>query len=394
MNKANKQIKCSARIGLSDSRRIVIKIGSNLVATPDGKFNAELLSGIVAEIAGLVIEGREVLLVTSGAVRLGLARMGLIGGPRPDLSTRQAAAAVGQVDLIACYNELFTCHGCIVGQLLLTGDDISDRKRYLHIRNTLLPMMHRHNIVPIINENDSTSIEGVQIGENDRLAALIAGKVQCDLLIILSDVDGLYTANPSIDPNAELIDEVQDITDEIEAMAGGSVSGVGRGGMKSKVTAAKIATRMGAHTVVALGHSKGIIARILAGEVTGTLFASKMNEKLAARKQWLGFAAAPKGSVIIDEGAVNAILQRGSSLLPVGIKQITGTFNSGDVISINRLNGDEIARGLVNYPTLELQKIAGKKSSQIEDILGWHPYDEVVHRDNLIIIDLSAIISE
>jgi glutamate 5-kinase len=386
MIKSTKQLENSARGELAEARRIVIKIGSNLVATADGKFNTGLLSGIVAEIAALVTEGREVLLVTSGAVRLGLARMGLIGGPRPDLSTRQAAAAVGQVDLIACYNELFTSHGCVVGQLLLTGDDISARKRYLHIRNTLLPMMHRHNIVPIINENDSTSIEGVQIGENDRLAALIAGKVQCDLLIILSDVDGLYTANPAIDPDAKLIDEVTDVTTEIEAMAGGSVSGVGRGGMKSKVTAAKIATRMGAHTVVALGHTNGIIAKILGGEVTGTLFAAKMDEKMAARKQWLGFAAAPKGTLTVDEGAANAILQRGSSLLPVGIKQISGAFNAGDVVSISRLNGEEIARGLVNYPAGELQKIAGKKTAQIEEILGTHPYDEVVHRDNLILI--------
>lgn len=386
MIKASEQLKDSARAELANARRIVVKVGSNLVATADGKLNTGLLAGVAAEIAALVTDKREVLLVTSGAVRLGLARMGIAGGTRPDLSTRQAAAAVGQVELIACYNELFARHGCVVGQLLLTGDDISARKRYLHIRNTLLPMMHRHNIVPIINENDSTSIEGVQIGENDRLAALIAGKVQCDLLIILSDVDGLYTANPALYPDAKLIAEVPDITAEIEAMAGGSVSGVGRGGMKSKVTAAKIATRMGAHTVVAPGHIPGIIAKILAGEVTGTLFAAKMDEKLAARKQWLGFAAAPKGTLTVDDGAANAILLRGSSLLPVGVKQAAGEFNTGDVVSICRLNGDEIARGLVNYPTGELQKIAGKKTAQIEEILGRHPYDEAVHRDNLILI--------
>ncbi len=210
-----------------------------------------LLTGIVGEIAALVAQGREVLLVTSGAVRLGLAGMGLIGAPHADLSTRQAAVAVGQVELMTRYQELFSAHGCTVGQLLLTGDDISDRRRYLHIRNTVLPLLHQHHVVPVINENDSVSVEGVQIGENDRLAAFIAGKVQCDLLIILSDVDGLFTADPAQHPEATLLHEVREITPAIERMAGGSTSGVGKGGMRSKLVAAKIARRMGAHTIIA-----------------------------------------------------------------------------------------------------------------------------------------------
>ena len=223
---------------------------------------------------------------------------------------------------MAGYNELFTRHGCTIGQLLLTADDFTDRQRYLHTRNTLLPMMSRYQIVPVINENDSVSVEGVQIGENDRLAALIAGKVQCDLLVILSDVEGLYTGNPSHRSfDARLISEVRDVTAAIEKMAGGSTSGVGRGGMRSKVTAAKIATRMGAHTVIALGHHPHVLSRILQGEEIGTLFTARSMGRIGARKQWLGFAAAPRGTLHVDAGAVRALVVRGSSLLPVGVKE-------------------------------------------------------------------------
>jgi len=376
----------SVRSQLAAARRIVVKVGSNLVATPEGTFNHELLDGVIAEIAALNREGREVLLVTSGAVRLGLAKMGLLSGSRLDLSTRQAAASVGQVELMACYNAAFARLGCTVGQLLLTGDDISDRRRYLHIRNTLLPLMRRHNVVPVINENDSTSVEGVQIGENDRLAALIAGKVQCDLLIILSDVEGLYTADPRANPNAALIHEVARITPALDAMAGGSTSGVGRGGMRSKLAAARIATRMGAHLVVALGRHPRVISRILAGEEIGTLFVARPESRVSARKQWLGFAATPQGVLRVDAGATAALAQRGSSLLPIGIREVEGDFQAGDVVSIVDPAGREIARGLVNYTDDELRQIAGQHTAQIEQILGYHPYDEAVHRDNLILL--------
>jgi len=376
----------SVRAQLTTAQRIVIKVGSNFVATPEGAFNHALLDGVIAEIAALNREGREVLLVTSGAVRLGLAKMGLLSGPRPDLSTRQAAASVGQVELIASYNAAFAAQGCTVGQLLLTGDDVADRRRYLHIRNTLLPLLHRHNVVPVINENDSTSVEGVQIGENDRLAALIAGKVQCDLLIILSDVEGLYTADPRTNPEATLLHEVTRITPAMDAMAGGSTSGVGRGGMRSKLAAAKIATRMGAHLVVALGKHPRVIERILAGEEIGTLFTARAENRVSARKQWLGFAANPQGKLQVDAGATSALAQRGSSLLPVGIREVDGEFQAGDVVSIVDPTGREIARGLVNYGCDEIRQIAGQHTAQIEQILGYHPYDEAVHRDNLILL--------
>lgn len=374
-----------ARSELSTAARIVIKVGSNLVATSAGVINRDLLSDVVGEISSLVKQGREVLLVTSGAVRVGLAKMGLVGGPKPDLSTRQAAAAVGQVELMACYNELFSSNGCIAGQLLLTGDDINDRRRYLHTRNTLLPMLHRYNVIPVINENDSVSVEGVQIGENDRLAALIAGKVQCDLLIILSDVEGFYTGDPTHDPNAKMIHEVTSITPSLERMAGGSTSGVGRGGMRSKLVAAKIATRMGANTVIALGRHRHVISRIIHGEEVGTLFVAKSHERLGAKKQWFGFAAAPRGALLIDEGAANALEERGSSLLPVGVREVIGTFRAGGVVAVIDPQGREIARGLVNYTAEEIRRIAGKHTAQIEEILGYHPYDEAIHRDNLLL---------
>lgn len=375
----------AVRQELSSAQRIVIKIGSNLVATQDGALNAELLTNLVGEMAQLVQQGREVLLVTSGAVRIGLAKMGLVKGPKPDLSTRQAAAAVGQVELIAYYNSLFGANGCLIGQLLLTGDDLTDRQRYLHTRNTLLPMLHRYQVIPVINENDSVSVEGVQIGENDRLAALIAGKVQCDLLIILSDVDGLYTADPRLDSSATLFHEILSITPEIEKIAGGSTSGVGRGGMRSKISAAKIATRLGAHTVVTLGNHPQVINRILSGEEIGTLFIARDENRPCAKKQWFGFAATPRGTIQIDTGAVRALKEQGSSLLPVGIIEVTGSFHAGDVVSVQSNDCREIARGLVNYSSDELRLIAGQHTGQIEIILGYHPYDEAIHRDNLLL---------
>lgn len=376
----------TTRAELASATRIVVKIGSNLVATPEGAFNEALLESLAGEIAALAAEGREVLLVTSGAVRLGLARMGLIGGAKPDLSTRQAAAAVGQVELMSRYAALFAAHGRVVGQLLLTGDDIDNRKRYLHIRNTLLPLLSLHNVIPVINENDSVSVEGVQIGENDRLAALVAGKVQCDLLIILSDVSGLYTADPRTDATARFVPEVRTIDEALETMAGGSTSGVGRGGMKSKVSAAKIATRMGAHTVVAQGREPGVIRRIMAGEEIGTLFVANARGRVNARKQWLGFAAHPRGVLTVDPGAARALTERGSSLLPVGVRAVTGAFSAGDVVAVHTPEGIEVARGLVNYPHAEMEQIAGKHTAQIEHILGYHPYDEAIHRDNLIVM--------
>jgi len=376
----------SSREELKNSQRIVVKIGSNLVATQDGKINEELLRNICGEIARLSESGKEIILVTSGAVRIGLNKMGI--DPKvnkPDLSTRQAAAAVGQVELISVYNSIFLQKNACVAQLLLTGDDITSRRRYLHIRNTLLPILRSHKIIPVINENDSVSIEGVQIGENDRLAALIAGKIECDLLIILSDVKGLYTANPELDKNAEFISDVEKVTDDILNIAGGSISGVGRGGMQSKVVAAKIAARMGTNTVVALGKEQDVLTKIVNGEEVGTCFYKNKRTRLHAKEQWLGFAAASKGSVDIDKGASVALIERGSSLLPVGIVAVSGSFVSGDAISICR-DGREIAKGLSNYTSEEIVKIAGKNSADIEKILGAHPYDEVVHRDNLILL--------
>ena len=372
------------RSELAHARRIVIKVSSNLVATPDGRFNETVLGSVVEEIAALHEQRCEVLLVTSGAVRLGLARMGLLDGPKPDLSTRQAAAAVGQVELMTRYRDLFDRYGCTVAQLLLTGDDIASRKRYLHIRNTLLPLWQRYRVLPVINENDTVSVEGVQIGENDRLAALIAGKVQCDLLVTLSDVEGLYTADPTLVPDARIIHEVPEITAALERMAGGSSSGVGRGGMRAKLAAARIATRLGTNMVIALGRQPRVITRILAGEEIGTLFYARTEGRPGARKQWLGFAASPHGILRVDAGAAEALLIRGSSLLPVGVHAVEGDFDAGDVVSVQDAEGREIARGLVNYTADELRLIAGQHTAHIEQVLGYHPYDEAIHRDNLI----------
>ena len=371
---------------LINAKRIVVKIGSNLVAKENGKINTELLDNICREIAELSAEEKQIIFVTSGAVRIGLAKMGIDPKKnKPDLSIRQTAAAVGQVELISYYNDTFLKEGACVAQLLLTGDDITNRQRYLHIRNTLLPIFTDHKIIPVINENDSVSIEGVQIGENDRLAALIAGKIECDLLIILSDVDGLYTKNPAIEKNAELIREVDRVTDDILKIAGGSISGVGKGGMQSKVVAAKTAAMMGTNTIVALGRETDVLKRIINGEKIGTCFYKTKQNRLHAKKQWVGFAAKPKGFIYVDDGAKTALLHHGSSLLPVGVKSASGNFASGDVVNIC-CGTCEIARGLTNYSSDEINKIAGQKSKEIEKILGSHPYDEVIHRDNLILL--------
>lgn len=375
-----------ARQALAKAKRIVVKVGSNLVATPEGVINRDLLQSIVTEMAELSAQQHEVLLVTSGAVRIGLAKMGLAHKAMVDLSTRQAAAAVGQVELISCYNQLFGEQGCTIGQLLLTGDDLTDRRRYLHIRNTLLPMLCQYRVVPVINENDSVSIAGVQIGENDRLAALIAGKVQCDLLIILSDVAGFYTGNPALDKEAKLLPLVKEITPELMEMAGGSTSGVGKGGMRSKITAAKIATRFGASMVIALGREPQIISQILAGKEIGTLFPACNGAQVKARKQWFGFAATTRGTLVVDDGAATALIKRGSSLLPIGIREVTGMFNAGAAVSVLNQQGEEIARGLANYSADEMKKIAGEKTAEIEKILGYHPYDEAIHRDNILLV--------
>jgi len=372
------------RQALRSAARIVVKLGTNVVATPDGAINRAVLASLAQEIVERRRAGKQILLITSGAVRSGLARLGLPGATE-DFPTRQAAASVGQIELIAYYREVFARFDQPVAQVLLTQADIADPRRYLHLRNTLSTLLAK-GALPIINENDPVSIEGVAIGENDRLAALVAAKMDADLLVLLSDVDGLFTGDPRSDRSAELIGSVASITRDIERVAQESVGGAGRGGMTAKIHAAKAAMNAGVYMVIARGASERPLTRILEGEAVGTLFVPRPG-KLRSRKHRIGFVQTPKGRLVVDDGARRALLERGSSLLAVGIEFVSGQFRQGDVVSVVDSSEAEIARGLVNYSADDVRKIRRCRTSEIEARLGRCPFDEVIHRDNLVLLE-------
>jgi glutamate 5-kinase len=372
------------RPALRQAKRIVVKLGTNVVTTAQGEINRPLLEGLAQEIVERRRAGKQILLITSGAVRTGLARLGLPGDTE-DVPTRQAAASVGQIELIAAYREIFARFDQPVAQVLLTQVDIADPRRYLHLRNTLSTLLAQAAL-PIINENDPVSIQGVAIGENDRLAALVAAKMDADLLVLLSDVDGLFTGDPRQDAAATLIDSVTSITRDIERYARESSGGFGRGGMLAKIQAAKAAMNSGVYMVIAGGTTAGALTPVLNGEAVGTLFVPRPG-KLRSRKHRIGFAFTPKGRLVVDDGAREALLERGSSLLPVGIEHVSGQFRPGDVVSVVDSNSTEIARGLANYGADEVRKIRRCRTSEIEARLGHRAFDEVIHRDNLVLLE-------
>jgi len=369
---------------LAKAHHIVIKLGSNVVAQKDGAIARPRLREHVQDIAELRGQGREVILITSGAVRVGSAKLGF-DQPPPDLPARQAAAAVGQAELMWCYRDLFERQGLHLAQVLLTQGDISDRGRYLHLRNTLSSLLHDYRVVPVINENDTVSVEGIRFGENDKLAALIAVKVDADLLMLLSDVEGLFTADPRFDQSAVLVDTVTEISEELEAQAAESGTSTGTGGMRAKIEAAKVAMHSGVPMVIAPGHRKHIIRRVVAGEPVGTLFVPRAG-RMRARMRWLAYATAPRGRVVVDQGAVKALTTKGSSLLPVGVTAVVGEFRQGDPVTVVDAESNEIARGLANYGSADLRQICGCRTGEIARKLGHRPYDEVIHRDNLVLL--------
>jgi glutamate 5-kinase len=371
------------RQALRQASRVVVKLGTNVVTTAQGAINGPLLEGLAQEIVEQRRAGKQILMITSGAVRTGLARLGLPDATE-DVPTRQAAASVGQIELTARYREIFGRLEQPVAQVLLTQADIADPRRYLHLRNTLSTLLAR-GALPIINENDPVSIQGVAIGENDRLAAIVAARMDAELLVLLSDVDGLFTGDPRADASARLIDVVTSITREIERFARESAGGAGRGGMLAKVQAAKAAMNAGVYMVVARGSEGGALTRIMRGEDVGTLFVPRPG-KLRSRKHRIGFALTPKGRLAVDDGARKALLERGSSLLAVGIEYVSGQFGQGDVVSVVDSSDTEIARGLVNYSADEVRKIRRCRTSEIESRLGHCPFDEVIHRDNLVLL--------
>ena len=374
----------ASREALKKAKRIVIKVGTSTITYANGKRNFSQIDRLAREISDLQNQGKEMILVTSGAVAVGGDRMGLPGKPKT-IPGKQAAAAVGQGVLMHTYEKFFADYGQIVAQVLITKTEAIDRHRYTNTRNTFMELM-RQRVIPIVNENDVVALDELKIGDNDNMSALVAGIVDADLVIILSDVDGLYTANPQTHPDAVIVPEVAEITPEIEASAGGVGSARGTGGMATKIQAAKAATSSGIHLVIASGTEKNAITRVLQGEELGTLFVSREN-RLQFRKRWLAFGAKIAGSIVVDDGCAKAIRKAGGcSILPAGVFAVQGEFLPGSTVSVIDKDAHELARGLVHYSSAELEQIKGCNSGEIANILGHKNFDEVIHRDDLVIL--------
>src|SRR5216110_2590071 len=373
----------AARRQLGRVRRLVVKVGTSLIAEPGTGPDPDRIAALATEIAG-AREGREAVLVSSGAIATGMARLALPARPR-SIPEKQAAAAVGQSALMWYYEAAFKRHGTAVGQVLLTAQDIGDRARYLNARNTLLALL-RFGVLPIVNENDTVAVEEIKVGDNDNLSALVASLIDADLLVLLTDVDGLYTDDPTVNARARRLETVEAVTDEIARLARDRTDGVSVGGMATKLQAAKKAAAAGVPMIIASGYLPGVLRRLLAGESVGTYFAPKA-ARLTARKRWIAFAVAPQGKLTVDAGALQALTQHGKSLLPSGILEVEGEFASGDVVALLAgATGREFARGVVNFDADAVRKIRGAKTTEIEGRLGYRSFDEVIHRDNLVLL--------
>ena len=367
---------------LASARRIVVKVGSALLVNPEtGQLNRAWLETLIDDLLRLRARHQQVILVSSGAIALGRRQLNLAKGALR-LEEKQAAAAVGQIRLAHAYKELLEEKGVTVAQVLLTLEDSERRRRYLNARATLSTLLEL-GAMPVINENDTVATAEIRYGDNDRLAARVAQMASADCLVLLSDVDGLYTADPNKDPNAQFIDSVRHVTPEIEAMAGRSMSDVGSGGMATKILAAKIAVSAGCHMCISAGHHEHPVRRIEEG-ARATWFVPTANPR-TARKQWIAGTLQPAGALVIDEGALKA-LRAGKSLLPAGVKTVIGRFERGDTVSVVAPEGQEVARGIVAYPEADAARICGRKSSEIEALLGFSGRTEMIHRDDLVIL--------
>lgn len=376
------------RKNLVNAKRIVVKVGTSTITYPKtGKLNLNRLETLTRELADLANEGREIILVTSGAIAVGRSHMKR--KKSSDIAERQVMAAVGQGLLMNAYEKLFAQYGVVVGQVLLTRENSLKHHQYINSRGALLAML-RFGVVPIINENDAVSIDELKIGDNDTLSAVVASLVDADVLILLSDVDGLYDSDPAKNPNAKFFDTVEELTPEIEGFAGPTQTQVGTGGMFTKLKAAKIAQNSGVSMIITQGDKPGLLRKILEGEQIGTLFPAKKSH-LKVRKSWLAFGQNISGALLVDDGCVQA-MQRGASLLPVGLISVEGTFDAKSTVRILSTQDKEIARGSVNYSSDILKILCRKNSAQVKQILLEKNFDEkeildeVIHRDNLILM--------
>ena len=372
------------RAKIAQAKRVVVKVGTSTITYSNGKINYEKIEKLARIMTDLQNQGKEMILVSSGAGAAGVGRMGLEAKPST-IPGKQACAAVGQGILMHIYERLFGEYGQVVAQVLLTKADMVNRHSYANARNALQEMIS-WGVIPIINENDVVAIDEFKIGDNDNLSALVASLADADLDILLSDIDGLYTANPKTHPEAKLVSVVEEVTPAIEATAGGAGSKNATGGMLTKLQAAKNAMSAGIALIIANGEDLEILRRIMRGEPVGTLFVPRENH-LRFRNQWLAFGSKISGKLIVDAGLAKALRQKGScSILPVGILRVEGDFDSGDTVSVLDQEGHELARGMTNYNAEDLDLIKGCRTSQIEEKIGYKHYDEAIHRDNLVVL--------
>lgn len=370
------------RQDLGRTRRMVVKVGTSLLAPPRGGVHARRFADLAREISALMDRRIQVVLVSSGAVGLGLRRLERNERPR-SIPEKQAAAAIGQIDLCRRYERAFARHGRLVGQILLTHGGLADRERFLNARHTMTALL-ADGVVPIINENDSVATEELRFGDNDRLGALVVNVCRADLFVMLTDTDGLHDRHPE-EPGARRIPDVEEVTPRILRLASGAGTKLATGGMRSKLEAARMASRFGVPSIIARGARRDVLQRIVAAEDIGTLVWPAV-QRLKARKHWIAFSNTVRGTLRLDEGAVRAILQRGGSLLPIGVVGIEGRFGIGDLVRCVGPDGEEVARGLISYDATEIERIMGQRTARIADLLGYSNGDEVIHRDDLTLV--------
>lgn len=367
---------------LARAKRVVVKVGSAVLTNDDG-LNHEVMADLARDLCALMADGREVVLVSSGAVAAGRKRLGL--GARPlAMREKQATAALGQVRLMREYEDIFGGLNQRVAQVLLTHDDLANRDRYLNIRNALFTMFD-WQVLPIINENDTVSVKELRFGDNDTLGAMTTNMIDADLFVCLTDVDGLYTGNPVSDPAARLVTTVATVDGGIEAMAGHLTGTLGTGGMRSKIMAARMVSVRGGSSFIGHGREPGTLGRLFAGEPVGTFFLPQ-EEKMQSRKHWIAYTLRPKGYLVLDDGACRAVTSGGKSLLPSGILETRGNFRIGDPVHCLDRNEEPLAAGLVNYSAEDIRKIQGRQSTEIKGLLGFVNSEEVIHRDNLVVL--------
>jgi glutamate 5-kinase len=379
-----KNIQVDRKSLICKARRVVIKIGSAVLTGSGEGLDQKRIEQLASEISSIMDQRREVILVSSGAIAAGLAKLGLKKTKGMPLPLKQAAAAVGQSGLMWMYEKTFGTHGRKVAQVLLTREDLSNRNRFLNARNTLHTLLE-HGVIPIINENDTVAVDEIKFGDNDNLSGMVVHLADADLLVVLSDIDGLYTSDPRLDPDAKFIPVVEKITAELERGAGDALTTVGTGGMRSKIMTAKKVGAFGAPMVVVNGRRSGNLQALFEGKEVGTLFLPK-DHKDRSRKHWIAYTACSSGGVMVDDGGRDALMNKGKSLLPGGIVRVEGSFKSGDCVNCTDLKGNVFARGLTKYSSADLERIKGLKTSEIERVLGHKDYDEVIHRDDLVIL--------